>query len=1150
MKTEHSYTGIYYPMAKRTLKNLIERCHKRHTSPLQQRHTSISAAVYNVGIPYDYTVYFAHQQSVTLNALEEANISFMPIGRAPGNDRGPRTLDKDWTNRFSKQQLVSSWGPRSRSESWGIQIYTGIPSERYGARWHDVDFNYESIYIASEAILRCIEALIKVSANPLITLTKSGGLRFSCRIPEYLHPNIEDDDSHTIDIPPYLQSVYPRILGDKAYSRWDARYEILIGEILDPPIISRDSFLTPVNNLRDELNEMQISEKKLKGVGSNKERTTYLPYDYPFTLGSRRIDLAREALKKRGFSYVRKNNDFHQWTLFPEKASNQQVLLWEREGIVWIRASTPNYGLPIEATPITDVWDDTGIIPTTPSRDLMLTDQFLKVQQRESSPLSLKRTSPILKKDIHQSDGHQIDPADDTHFQSLVDGDARILVLVTNDSVLENSEITSHVTELNPLTVNIASTTVAEDVEGRFHNIGSRSVKRWKHRMHNWDQVKNIPIEKCIQNPFEQGNVCIDAARCNALEEKGGDARVSICPKCPVNVECQESGYLSQYTSFTQSDIQILNNTQIFFNPIYEDVCNEILTPVDETERLCFVHTSKIHDLFTRCEVSLDTLRDWIQYWRGEPLGNFASYLLNDLVLKGRFNDESVKRIRSTLLAFQKLGDIITKQMCGVNVSCKISESGYIHPDTGQKLANHTIEFENGVKAFIPLDNDGIEVLQQMNLPYFIPESYVVNEKINLIMPMEKAIELGILNIDTVENIENLPTVNPNSNWTLWHQLSCFFEHYKRDEDARVRWDKSKLEFWIPPKLHPRINRLMLEIPMYTKQHLKRVFPDDVIEDIHIKPKTIKTGNRLFQIRTGIYPRESILSSQDVWDVYGINELGQRFFVRILEEIKKNPSESHTVVSFDACMRQLKWIIQRENVSFFKHSEDYAGFQDTLENADVIWIVGAPEPPQGLIWRQAQILFGNDDIPLQYTKDRDTGLYSDNRMQQIYKMNIVNLLKSTLKCIGLDQQSGKTVVLLSALGIQGITDMPNTLLFDWEDFEVAGSLEKLPDVIANRQSFETDREELTSKSSRQEVEWVLGCSSRQANRVLQKLRGGAPLRIPFRLQILSLLAEGNKKTSELLNAIEGNPEAVKNELKRLIDRGEIKRVQRGIYSST
>ena len=118
----------------------------------------------------------------------------------------------------------------------------------------------------------------------------------------------------------------------------------------------------------------------------------------------------------------------------------------------------------------------------------------------------------------------------------------------------------------------------------------------------------------------------------------------------------------------------------------------------------------------------------------------------------------------------------------------------------------------------------------------------------------------------------------------------------------------------------------------------------------------------------------------------------------------------------------------------------------------------------------------------------------------------------------------------------------------WEDFEVADGLDKLPEVIATRERFETERDNLTIESSREKVEHILGCSSRQANRVLQKLRGGAPLRIPFREQILSLLADGEKKTSEFIEAIDGHPKAIKNELSRLVDTGEIIRVQWGIYA--
>ena len=134
------------------------------------------------------------------------------------------------------------------------------------------------------------------------------------------------------------------------------------------------------------------------------------------------------------------------------------------------------------------------------------------------------------------------------------------------------------------------------------------------------------------------------------------------------------------------------------------------------------------------------------------------------------------------------------------------------------------------------------------------------------------------------------------------------------------------------------------------------------------------------------------------------------------------------------------------------------------------------------------------------------------------------------------------------MALPQIIDKPETLLFDWEDFEVAGGLDKLPEMIAIRERFETERDNLTVESSREKVEHILGCSSRQANRVLQKLRGGKPLRIPFRDQILSLLADGEKRTAELIEAIEGHPKAIKNELSHLVDTGEITRVQWGIYT--
>ena len=169
----------------------------------------------------------------------------------------------------------------------------------------------------------------------------------------------------------------------------------------------------------------------------------------------------------------------------------------------------------------------------------------------------------------------------------------------------------------------------------------------------------------------------------------------------------------------------------------------------------------------------------------------------------------------------------------------------------------------------------------------------------------------------------------------------------------------------------------------------------------------------------------------------------------------------------------------------------------------------------------------------------------------MYEQCIIPILSRLVQLTKLNKFPNKKVVLLSSMFLPQITDRPETLFFDWEDFEVAGGLEKLPEAIATRERFETERGNLTGESDREHVEHILGCSPRQANRILLKLRGGRPLRIPFKEQIITLLSDGDKRTAEFIEfieAIEGHPKAIKNELGRLVDTGEIVKVRWGVYT--
>ncbi len=1135
------------------LKKLIARCHERHINQLQQRKTSVAPAVYNIGIPYEYTVHYSHGRSVKLQELEEANISFSPIGRAHENNPDLRSYTGKRDNQLSKTQTIGSWEPHRWRKSWGIQVYTGIPSERYGTQWHDVNIRYEAICDAPDTVFTCIEALTNAVVNPLLTITKSGSIRLSFRVPDYLHPHEEKERLYiyrhtpTTDDPDQ-NTLYVEILGEKGYSRWDARYEILLGDLLDPPIISKDLLFAPIDILRDLLHEP--SKEKQGASKPNKINVKGVYNQPPLTLGSRRLDLAKEAFLKRGYTYIQQNNDFHHWTLHDTIDRNKHITLWDRNGTVWVRAAAPGFGLPIETTPITDIWKDTGILPQIPTAVMPSSHNVLAVRQGEISPLAIKRPIPILSKEDHTENKIPDLIQNTTELQDLYNSEARILGLKTDVDTVENSHIESYLPKDCAICLNAQTPKRAKKIEQDLKEQNVPSYTQWKPRKYLWEQVKEIPINDRIAEPFKHGNVCIDAERCDALIEKGGEPNETICPQCPVHKECKQHGYLSQITTLQNSNIQVLAFPYLFFSPQYNTLAEEILKPIHNTHRFCIVDATKHPNLFLKHRLAIEMLKEWSEDWKDEPLGNFSSLLLIALQVKGRFDDESVGRIRSVLQAFQPQEEVICKQMCQVNIPCKVVERGYVDPDTGKELSQFTIVFDTGHDAYIPIDDRAENTLKALNLPFLQLQSFEVNKKIKVPMQMAQAIQLGALNIETVEKIKNFPTVCSNPSWTVWHQLKSFYRYFKQDEDARVMWDKKVFEYQIPPVLHPNIKRLLVISKNLSEQYLSRIFPGEVVEVKHLDQTQWTQGNKFFQIRTGIYPQETILDYNENWDVIGFSETGNRFFTGVLKEIEKDPTISHAIITYSAAIKQLTEIINRENVYFLQHPIDNTKYNNILEKTQVTWIIGAPEIPQGRIWRTAQTQFGSDEIALKYEKDTETGLYIDERMQHIYEQNITEVLRQTLANLQLDRLTGKTVILLSGLAVPSITYNAETLLFDWEDFEVADGLNKLPEVIATRQQFEKDRYNLTAKSSRQEVERVLGCSPRQANRVLQKFRGGARLRVPFRDQILSLLTDGNKKTSELVYAIEGNPEAVKNELKRLIDRGEIVRVQRGLYAST
>ena len=648
--------------------------------------------------------------------------------------------------------------------------------------------------------------------------------------------------------------------------------------------------------------------------------------------------------------------------------------MWENEEGVWVCAATVDTGLPMEATLITDVWKDTGILPPTPKTGLPIDDKVPAVREGTLSPLALKRPAPMLHTSEPTEKRYETPEEMSVQVRRAFDKNVCVLGFTAETDAEKDPEVESVRRRNKAICLKVPSVDLAAAASQFLQNRDVESVAQWR------DQVKDIP------------------------------------------------------------------SSRLFSDPQFAKIVEQLLETREGTQPLCIINTLRVDQLFLRGKLPRTTLKAWVANWQGNALGNFAAALLNAVEIRDHSHENAIKRLRTVVQTFEWLEEEIIQQMCHIDAA-------------------------------------------------------------------------------TVENIQVSPAVCADPSWTFWHQLKRFFAHYTRDADAPMKWKDEALQFRLPPVLHPSVQHLFVNTPALYAEHLRRAFLDAKIEILRTQPMAWLPGNRVFQIRTGIYPEETILDFSNTWDIMAISETGQHIFSRIQAEIERDRNIRHGILTHVYAIEQLKTIAKNENVCFLRSFLELEGLEIALQEAQVIWMVGMPKTGARRILNRTQILFGNDEEPLSYEIEPRPYRYKDARVQSIHKKEVTRIFTYIIDLAQLNRLADKKVMLITGLRIPEITDRPETLLFDWEDFDVAGGLDKLAEVIAIRQRFETERDNLTAESSSKKVKRVLGCSQRQANRVLQRL-GGGKTRVRFREQILALLADGEKKTSELAEAIEGHPKSI------------------------
>ena len=113
---------------------------------------------------------------------------------------------------------------------------------------------------------------------------------------------------------------------------------------------------------------------------------------------------------------------------------------------------------------------------------------------------------------------------------------------------------------------------------------------------------------------------------------------------------------------------------------------------------------------------------------------------------------------------------------------------------------------------------------------------------------------------------------------------------------------------------------------------------------------------------------------------------------------------------------------------------------DYTDAGIVFWVLGCPNVKNSVIEDRAKVIYGDDEIPLNYEYDKDTGTYTDKRLQACWESEVSALMTQAVGRARLNRLAN-TVIVFSNVLIPDFTG--RAVGFVPEDLEVASGLDDL-----------------------------------------------------------------------------------------------------------
>ena len=704
------------------------------------------------------------------------------------------------------------------------------------------------------------------------------------------------------------------------------------------------------------------------------------------------------------------------------------------------------------------------------------------VREGEISPLELRRAAQPLPTENRADRVMRTLDENAPEIKTAFEQDARVVGLrgATGDGKTESVILTA--TEGRRVAMTLPNLPVATQIHDRFLGAGCE-VMLWHSRFYGYNEkyeandariTPDAPFTE-RERAFNQGDViCVNPLLCKASQLRGIPAPIGVCQTCPVQADCRKTGYLSQITAAQSTPVLTIVQPKLFIDPSVSGFYSQ-LTKGQPKDRLHVIDEAKAHEMFTEYELHKELLQQWVRDWQGEKLGMFAEVVLHKLEVKNEHPNTIAKFVND----FDDDDiDLMARQASRFRVAYRRKQGIKLDPETDKPLAKHAVQFETG-HAFIAVDFDAYERLCELGIPAMQPTE--ISDTGYLLLTANQAFRFGVYRNETPDDFAEIPRIYESENWTCFQQLKAFAERYTRADDAPIWYEtKGGVLHWVnPPVLHSRVKHLVCMSATLQREGFERAFDSEKVTFIETPPTHWVDGHNAFQVRTGAYPRRSILEyTPDYKEVIGLGDTGKKFVNLIETEIKRDRNVKHVIITVNAIVNMLRDELITKHPNLIEvHSFHKMEGIDYKESRLVFWVLGCPNVKNFVIENRAKVIYGNDTKPLCYDYDEDTSTYKDPRLQLCWQSEVAALLTQAAGRARLNRLAN-TVIVFSHVLIPDFTG--RAVGFVPEDLEVAAGLDTLV-AVANQRINAENKAEKPHKETRQDRE-----ANRQATRELKE----------------------------------------------------------------